>query len=810
MKNILLFTLFITSIMNAQNYQFLGSYTSNGTPEYFDGRDDVSVETLELISNSLPESYPVPEYNPHYISSGYDTNVTLTEDAEIWVTFISEGAGYRNVLGFYTYDANSSEVQKPEDEDITIIFPNASALGSGGGLQVGDKVKIGTFTAGTGIGWVLLANAWNGSQVTSGLWQLYSNAEFNPESDPNLQNHNVLLSDPDNERVILGFEDIRRDYNSCDNDFNDAVFYVTANPFTAMNITNYADVDSATDVTSANNGGLESNGDLATLIANRNFNRIKTNSFKNRKSLQKKFKKSTNILAKSNGKFSLSSLFPETGMFGTETSYSSSPTDLLAVTNAEDIFSVDYYEGEKRISASLATYTKDGIYDHSKVICDRLNSSSLEDIRTLTLKGHEIIMIKIERKNEEIEYALNFSIEILENKYRLHSYWNIAQYPKGDYLNFQVWGSSMGQVSTIANHILNKLDNDKTIVSDVVEDRIPTVFVKNGSYKNGALHLNIKNKSNASSFYFEGNIRETELSETELVSLNGNLTNSFEEEVIIKTNNLFDVGFYIKADNSPQKDALYLADGPWGVDYLESDVTISLFKIENDYNSLENESYSVERNIVVEGEVYGTLNVFRNVLAGELSFDTSNYENIEFNIKNNLPVEVVLVTENLEDWNSRLRYQLPVNNEASLKSVKLKDFKDQNGDVGDYSKVRGFVFSVQGNYSTFKAFNISVSGLAFINSEAYSINEFANRAIKKIYNYPNPFKGSTTIVLPNELEKANVTIVDILGRVVYNQKFEALKTKNEIVLNLSYLTQGLYKCIVYNSTAKFQTSLLIN
>jgi hypothetical protein len=30
-----------------------------------------------------------------------------------------------------------------------------------------------------------------------------------------------------------------------------------------------------TTVTSANDGGLESNGDLASLIANRNFNRIK-------------------------------------------------------------------------------------------------------------------------------------------------------------------------------------------------------------------------------------------------------------------------------------------------------------------------------------------------------------------------------------------------------------------------------------------------------------------------------------------------------------------------------------------------------
>jgi hypothetical protein len=44
-----------------------------------------------------------------------------------------------------------------------------------------------------------------------------------------------------------------------------------------MRSSNLADVSSATDVSSANNGELESKGDLATLIAKRNFNRVKNN-----------------------------------------------------------------------------------------------------------------------------------------------------------------------------------------------------------------------------------------------------------------------------------------------------------------------------------------------------------------------------------------------------------------------------------------------------------------------------------------------------------------------------------------------------
>lgn len=451
MKKIAIILLIFGSLaLRAQSYNFLGEYDWRGTPLYLESdRDSVSYETLEMISNSLPESYPVPDYNPQYITSGYDTDIKLTKDADVWITFIAEGAGYRNVLGFYTYDLENPQSAKPTPEEITIIFPNASALGSGGGLSVGDKVKIGSFEAGTGIGWVLLANAWSERTETvgNGLWQLFSNPNFNPEANESLRHHNVLLADPDNERVILGFEDIRRDYGSCDNDFNDAIFYVTANPYEAIGTTNFADIDDATDVSSANDGGLESNGDLANLIAKRNFKREKLKHNLNKKRNQIQFSKSQ-YQGKSNTT-SLVDYLPETGMYKTEVAKVSSPEDLLGITNAKEIFSLDMYEGEQRVSAVLATATEGGIYDHSKVICDRLNNSSLEDIRTVKVRGHKIIASKINRANGDVEYALSFSIKTDGTINELFSFWNIDQYPIGNYQNFQIWGSSFSQVFSI-------------------------------------------------------------------------------------------------------------------------------------------------------------------------------------------------------------------------------------------------------------------------------------------------------------------------------------------------------------------------
>lgn len=805
---VLLITLFSNFTLFAQGYQFLGPYTSNGTPLYFEPNDVVSSETMTLISNSLPENYPVPTYNPQYISSGYETDIFIDSLADVWVTFVSEGAGYRNVLGFYTYDINNPPTTVPTASQITIVFPNVSAQGSGGSLVAGNKVKIGTFPAGTGIGWVLLANAWNGSMVTNGLWRLFSNPNFNPEADPNLRQHNVLLNDPDNQRVILGFEDIRRDNSNCDNDFNDAVFYVSANPYTAIRSSNLADVSSATDVSSGNNGGLESKGDLATLIAKRNFNRIKTNSFAATKEKQIVFSNTTPSYSRSNATVDFSTLIPTTGMFGTETSYVSTPVDLLGITNALEVYSVDYYQNSTRVAAVLATSTTNGIYGHSKAICDRLNNSTLEDVRTIQLNGYEIIMVKIKRANGAIEYALNFSVQQLASENKLHSYWNINQYPSGDYLNFQVWGSSMGQVSSITNYILNQFQSESTLTEDVVSNRIPTVFVKKGSYSNGNLYLKLINKSNASSISFSGNKKATELAALESISQNVSLTSTYEQDLVINTGGIFDIGFSINGNNSPQIDALYMADGPWGIDYVTTETTIANYTIQNSTNTVAADEYSIERNVTVSGEVYGTANVFRNILPGELTFDATDYAAVSFSIQNSLPVEVILVTENTTDWNNRLRIQLPANATNADVTIAFSDFTNVLGQTFTNEKIKGFVFSTIGNYSSFQPFNLEVSNLKLGNNSALSNQNFDTVLTNKMYNYPNPCQNNTTIVLPKITESAEVKIVDVFGKVIQNKKYSI--NSNSINIDVNELSKGIYIFeVTTNENEKLQTKFVV-
>jgi hypothetical protein len=107
-----------------------------------------------------------------------------------------------------------------------------------------------TFPAGTTVGWFLVAQGWSDTQnnVSSGVYTHYSDLSLNQEAEADLKKHNVLLRDETRSLLLLGFEDIRRDYSSCDHDFNDAVFYATASPATAVMPELYQPLDEGGDL----------------------------------------------------------------------------------------------------------------------------------------------------------------------------------------------------------------------------------------------------------------------------------------------------------------------------------------------------------------------------------------------------------------------------------------------------------------------------------------------------------------------------------------------------------------------------------
>ena len=231
------------------------------------------------INEALPESSQV---DADFLSPNYNPNINLTDPAQIAITFVDEGAGYRNTLGYFNFQTDSFDGLSFGDVDINnngrisvgeldsvdgvstgTIFPNFSEMGGGGSLNPGDTTVIGDgtammvdgsleisggsiFSAGTSTGFLVMANAWNGRGIR-GLDQpgdpnVYYSLDFlNPENsasatltspDSDARHVAMMFATEASEEVIVGFEDLRRPWG--DNDFNDAVFIVQTNPFSAI------------------------------------------------------------------------------------------------------------------------------------------------------------------------------------------------------------------------------------------------------------------------------------------------------------------------------------------------------------------------------------------------------------------------------------------------------------------------------------------------------------------------------------------------------------------------------------------------
>lgn len=209
-------------------YQTLGTYDTAGTPAYLiTPRDVVSSDMLTYINTTLVEQSDLRNSHPDLLTTKAIADIKIIQPSDVLITFVSQITTSSNTLAFYTYPTNAPPASAKDIQTITYIFPN---MGLGTKLKAGDKVKIGRFEAGTSVGFVLLKSAWNTvtKKVDNNAIHFCSNDVLNPEVDPNLKKHAVLINYPAAQnKMLVGFENTDRTDAKCDHDFNDVVIYAT-------------------------------------------------------------------------------------------------------------------------------------------------------------------------------------------------------------------------------------------------------------------------------------------------------------------------------------------------------------------------------------------------------------------------------------------------------------------------------------------------------------------------------------------------------------------------------------------------------
>jgi len=102
----------------------LASFNSFGTPTYLLSKPDVvSVSCRTDITATLPERRNIPVYNPRLIAAGRPETISLTVTSDVWISFVDEGAEYRNVLGYYTFPTNAPLGAAPTPSQVRCDFP---------------------------------------------------------------------------------------------------------------------------------------------------------------------------------------------------------------------------------------------------------------------------------------------------------------------------------------------------------------------------------------------------------------------------------------------------------------------------------------------------------------------------------------------------------------------------------------------------------------------------------------------------------------------------------------------------------------
>ncbi|KAA8681322.1 LruC domain-containing protein [Vibrio gigantis] len=219
------------------------NYSAKGKPNItYSIADSLPQDVLSNVYSMLPEGSTVnsafiaPE---RYSSIDIDDELNGAEYALAKITFLNEGAGYRNSLGYFVFDTNNPPVTKDDINAHVIVFPNTS-VASAGEMQEGDTIDLSVeLTAGQTLAFFIISNGWGWSGSYNNIDSLsswgtpfYSYPAINPEATAENRRHNVAFLDTENEFLVIGFEDIYRP--SGDNDFNDLIFTVEVTPFEAI------------------------------------------------------------------------------------------------------------------------------------------------------------------------------------------------------------------------------------------------------------------------------------------------------------------------------------------------------------------------------------------------------------------------------------------------------------------------------------------------------------------------------------------------------------------------------------------------
>lgn len=562
---------------------------------------------------------------------------------------------------------------------------------------------------------------------------------------------------------------------------------------------------------SGGDGGIESDGNMATLLAKRLFHRrVDAQEARALRQAPEAILFSSNpgttISKGGQGAGDLRAAIPGEGPLGT-IAYEVTPDDLVDFTNATSVLSVDYNQiNGRRLGAIFSAMSPSGfLYDHSKTSCDRLGGGHLRDVRIVEVAGKPFVLSTLVHADNSVDYSISFVAYRSGNTYTIDSRFASEEYnvpaSADEVLNIQVWGVAPTFTQAVTQELLDGLAEQGALEFANGATAAPDVFVVDGKYEQGTVSLRLLNKTGASEVTIRGSVARTEAeAEAEIrtaFSETVTLSPITEEDpyslVELDLGALFDVTIFVEHEPSKSIDQLYHADGAWSYSFGET-TTVDEFAVLEQQNNFAADKYAVERTGVLKGDVTDWASLFKYLRPNGQPVDLSEFSYLSFMASGEGTVRLILEKAGITDWD-QYGYTLTLSPEKAYYKIPFEDFKKEttHADPMTAEDVTLIAFYALGDGVEPAKFSMNIEQLTFGGAEIDGENELPlGYALDQ--NFPNPFNPTTqfTFTLDEPMD-VKVSVYDMLGREV-GVLLEGLQPggTSTVTFDAGNLPSGLY------------------
>ncbi len=540
-------------------------------------------------------------------------------------------------------------------------------------------------------------------------------------------------------------------------------------------------------VTSGNDGGIESES-MGGLVTKRDFNRIR-NSVDAKVDYTKTavFMPAVfNAVAKctSSGQ-ELEDMIPAQLEAG-DAVYITSPTDLLSITSAVDVLSVDYTRDQKAKAVALGIKTLDRAYSHTKSICDRFRGAELLFVEDIKIQGYDFTRFALKRDGGIVEYAIAFVVgkDKRRDSYTLQTYWLLSSYESDENMyNFQVWSAHPDHAVKLAEDVLNNLKKEQPVqqINSLV---LPKAYITYGMRDKENLIVRINNTTDAKSgrLVFEERINEDA----------GLTTLEIPLELVPGKDNVFVIpikdGYEYQGSvylDGVLEDEVYMADGNWGIDYDNSYTVIEQFERGNNKDRVyQDGEYPVYRNVTLQAKSRDYVSIYKAIRSGTEKADLTAYKSLKFYAQGSGEIEVRLTRDAIVDWSSQYKTVVSLTENGKEYTISFDDFLSDKIDAPfNPEDVKTIVFTYNTGGGKSQDITLHISDVSFSQEAVTATRGLDSRELTVA---PNPNEGKFECRFVSDQERIlDLSITDVTGKVVFSRSVEAAMGMNAIPVDLN-------------------------